>query len=215
MHRSGIFFVVEILFAVAVSSVVDLDVTSSGLFGATMKPDMASSLVAAVTSRHDLVHCEISVTGAREMTTAVEPFDVTAPTTTVSGFGCKDPDTVTSLTLKILAHDDGDDSLLPVDQLSICRFANVERIAIVGGPLNESSWAMTSLNCFRYVRHVIVKSADIDVIRPWLIHYGFRWSRDLRFVGVTAKPTRYVTSHPDELNLAILPWVGSITSIGG
>lgn len=184
MRRSRI-FVVKVFLVVAVISGLVLDLASPSLDNVTMKqstPDVATSSVAA-TSRRGLVHCEIAVSASDrrpEMRLATTSERVIATPTTISGSGCDHPDTVTSLTLKIVADDANGINLPTIDQLPVCRFSNIERVTIVGQPLNES---VTSLNCFRNIRHLTLKHADIDVIQPSLIYDSFR-ARDFRSVDV-------------------------------
>lgn len=177
MHRSEQ-FVVEVFLVATVTSVFGLDLTSPSLNLST--PDVSTSTTAA-TSRRSLVHCEITFGASDErpdMRPATAAKRAIATPTNTSGSGCDDPDAVTSLTL-IVANDA---DLLALDQLPVCRFSNVERVNVVGRLLNKSP---TSLRCFRYIRHLILKRADIDTIQPSLIYDSFR-SRDFRSVDVSA-----------------------------
>ena len=136
-----------------------------------------TTLTTTAKSRGRLVHCEISFCGTdkppetRPVTSAKR---IISKPTNVSG--CDDQDAVTSLTVRIAGGDDVDVDLLPV-----CRFSSVERIAVVGRLPNNS---LTSLHCFRAIRHVTLRHADIAVIRPSLIRDSFR-SRDFRSVVVS------------------------------
>ena len=150
---------------------------------------MTSSSVTA-TSRRGLVHCEITVAAGDERPEthrATTPNGVIATPTTMSGSGCDDPYAVTSLTLKIA---DADDDLLAVDVFPVCRFSNATRLTIVGRPWNES---VTSLNCFRNIRHLTLKHANADVIQPSLMYDRFR-SNDFRSVEVTDSGVDELTS---------------------
>jgi len=192
MSRSGV-FAINVFLVAAIASVVCLDLTSPSLSNVTainqLTPDVTPSSV-TVTSRRGLVHCEITVGAGDErpeMHRATTPNGVIATPTTISGSGCDDPDAVTSLTLKIA---DADDDLPAVDLLPVCRFSNVTRVTIFGRPWNES---VTSLNCFRNIRHLTLKHADIDVIQPSLIYNRF-WSNDFRSVEVTDSGVDALTS---------------------
>jgi len=153
MRRCAIFLFVT--FVIGVDPISQTPNTTADL----SFPDMTTSAVAAK-ARRNLVHCEISVGDADRRSEMLLP--PTMPTN-VSGSGCEDPDAVTSLTLKMA----GDVDLFPV-----CRFsAGVERLALVGRLANRS---LASLNCFRNVRHVMVRHADVEKVRPSLIHDNFR-----------------------------------------
>ena len=178
--RRGEMFVVEVLLVAAATSAFGEDLTSPNL-NTSVNPSIPhlSTSAAASTFRRALVHCEITV-GANDVrpetrlgTTAKSGI---ATPTDISGSGCNDPDAVTSLTLKI---DDVD--VLALDQLQVCRFSNVERVTVVGRLTNGS---VTSLNCFRNIRHVTLRHAGIDVIQPSLFYDGFR-SDDFRSVYVS------------------------------
>ena len=176
MHQSEQ-FVVALFLVTTATSVRGLDLTSPSRNLST--PDVSTS-TAVATSRRSLVRCEITLsTGDErpEMRPATAAKRLIATPTNTSGSGCDDPDAVTSLTL--IAANGAD--LLAVDQLPVCRFSSVERVTVVGRLLNKSP---TSLNCFRNIRHLILKRADIGVIQPSLIYDSFR-SRDFRSVDVS------------------------------
>jgi len=184
--RRGEIFVVEILL---ITSVVCVDLTSrSPNTTANLSTPGTSTLTVTAKSRRRLVHCEISVGGTdkRSETRLTTPAKrIISTPTSVSGSGCEDPDAVTSLTLKMAAGDDGDVDLLPV-----CRFSNVERIAVVGRLMNKS---LTSLRCFRNIRRVTLRHADVSVVRPSLIHDNFL-SRDFRSLDVSGSGVEELTS---------------------
>jgi len=181
MHRSRI-LAVEVLVVVTITSVIGLDLTSPSLSNSTTPtknstPDVSTSTLTA-TSRRALVHCEITLGSGDERPEVwleTTPSGVVATPITISGSGCDDQDAVTSLTLKIAA-----DGANGIDLLPVCRFSNVDRVTIVGRPLNGS---VTSLNCFRNIRHVTLTLADVDVFEPSLIYDSFR-SSDLWSVVV-------------------------------
>ena len=186
MHRSEI-LAVNVFLSAAMTSVLGLqDLTSANLDTTAVNlatSDVLTSTVAS-TSRRGLVHCEITVAAGDErpeVRLATAAKRIISTPASISASGCNDPDAVTSLTLNIASGDANDGDLLPVDLLPVCRFSNVERVTVVGRLPNES---VTSFNCFRNIRHVTLKHADIDVIGPSLIYDSFR-SRDFRSVEVS------------------------------
>ena len=173
MYRSEIFVVQTFLVAVVIS------VLKSSHGAANLSTPNTSESTVASTSRRGLIHCEITIGASDkrpEIQLAASAKRVIVTPTNTSGSGCVNPDAVTSLTLKIAA-----DYANELDLLPICRYSNVERFTVVGRLLNES---VTSFNCFRNIRHMTLKHADIDVIQPWLINNYFR-SGDFRSVEVS------------------------------
>jgi len=187
MHQNNI-CVVAVFFTAAVYSILGLDLASPGLNLSTLTS----------TSRRGLVHCEITFDIAD---VRPETLSAIATPTDISGSGCADARAVTSLTLKTATDDT---ALLSVDLLPVCRFSSVERVTLVGR-LNESM--MTSLSCFRNIRHVTLKRADIDVVRPSLIYERFR-SRDFRSVSVLESGVSELAA--GVLDGRRLPWLEDI-----
>ena len=157
---------------------VDRVFSGSNLTENLSNPD-APTTSAFASSRPNFVHCEISF-GVGDRSPEMPPptaaaEKVVSPTST-DFLGCEDPDAVTSLTLSV-----ADVGAFDVDLLPVCRFAGVERITVIGRLLNQS---VTSLYCFRKLRHLTIRGAEINVVRPSLVHASFR-SRELRSVEMS------------------------------
>ena len=170
MLRGGI-HVVEMFLLTVIISVVGRDLTTPDATTSLNSTTAGATTASLVASRRGIVHCAISLGAADEPSKT--RLDAAA---NISGSGCDDADAVTSLALKAAAGEAADVDLLPV-----CRFSNVRWLTVVGPLLNKS---VTSLYCFRNIRHVTLQRAEIDVVRQSLIRDSFR-SRDFRSVEVS------------------------------